>query len=43
MVFCLSKLSHDRLQRVHPDLVRVVEGAIQITTQDFRSRNPAHT
>jgi peptidoglycan LD-endopeptidase CwlK len=32
----LSKLSRDRLQGVHPDLVRVVERAIQITTQDFR-------
>ena len=25
MAFCLSKLSRDRLQGVHPDLVRVVE------------------
>ena len=33
---CLSKLSRDRLLGVHPDLVRVVERAIQITTQDFR-------
>jgi hypothetical protein len=32
----LSKLSRDRLQAVHPDLVRVVERAIQITTQNFR-------
>jgi peptidoglycan LD-endopeptidase CwlK len=36
MAFCLSKLSRDRLQSVPSDLVRVVERAIQITTQDFR-------
>ena len=30
MAFCLSKLSRDRLQGVRPDLVRVVERAIQI-------------
>ena len=36
MAFCLSKLSRDRLQGVHPDLVSVVERAIQITTQYFR-------
>jgi hypothetical protein len=35
MVLRLSKLSRDRLQGVHPDLVRVVERAIRIT-QDFR-------
>jgi peptidoglycan LD-endopeptidase CwlK len=36
MAFCLSKLSRDRLRGVRSDLVRVVERAIQITTQDFR-------
>jgi peptidoglycan L-alanyl-D-glutamate endopeptidase CwlK len=36
MAFRLSKLSRDRLQGVHPDLVRVVERSIQITTEDFR-------
>ena len=36
MAFSLSKLSPDRLQGVHPDLVGMVERAIQITTQDFR-------
>ena len=36
MALCLSKLSRDRLQGVHSDLVRVVERAIQIATQDFR-------
>ena len=36
MAFGLSKLSRDRPHGVHPDLVRVVECAIQITTQDFR-------
>jgi hypothetical protein len=30
----LSKLSRDRLQGVHPDLVRVVERTIQITLED---------
>jgi hypothetical protein len=33
---CLSKLARDRLQGLHPDLVRVVERAIQFTIQDFR-------
>jgi peptidoglycan L-alanyl-D-glutamate endopeptidase CwlK len=43
MAFRLSKLSRDRLQGVHPDLVRVVERAIQITTQDFPGPGrPAH-
>ena len=36
MAFSLSKLSRDRPHGVHPDLVRVVERAIQITTQVFR-------
>ena len=36
MAFCLSNLSRDRPYGVHPDLVSVVERAIQITTQDFR-------
>ena len=35
MAFCLSKLSRDRPHGVHPDLVRVVERAIQITPQDL--------
>jgi hypothetical protein len=35
MAFCLSKLSRDRPHGVHPDLVRVVERAIQIPTQDL--------
>src|SRR5918995_7391971 len=43
MAFCLSKLSSDRLQGVHPDLVRVVERAIQITTQDFRVQEGLRT
>jgi hypothetical protein len=38
MAFCLSKLARDRLQGMLPDLVRVVERAMQITTQDRRSR-----
>ena len=33
---CIGRPSRDRPQGVHPDLVRVVERAIQITTQDFR-------
>jgi hypothetical protein len=33
---CLSKLARDRLEGVRSDLVRAVERAIQITTQDFR-------
>ena len=42
MAFCLSKLSRDRLQGVHPDLVRVVERAIQrrLTTSGFRKACP---
>jgi peptidoglycan LD-endopeptidase CwlK len=39
----LSKLSRDRLQGVHADLVRVVERAIQITTQDFRVQEGLRT
>ena len=31
VAFSLSKLSRDRLQSVHPDLVRVVARAIQVT------------
>jgi hypothetical protein len=34
MAFCLSKLPPHRRQGVHPALVRLVERAIQITTQD---------
>ncbi|WP_223621168.1 M15 family metallopeptidase [Lysobacter sp. ESA13C] len=33
--FYLSKRSKDNLQGVHPDLVRVVERAIQLTKVDF--------
>lgn len=35
MTFKLSKRSRDNLQGVHPDLVRVVERAIEITEVDF--------
>lgn len=35
MTFKLSKRSRDRLVGVHPDLVRVVETAITMTTVDF--------
>lgn len=35
MTFTLSKRSRDRLVGVHPDLVRVVEAAITLTTVDF--------
>jgi peptidoglycan L-alanyl-D-glutamate endopeptidase CwlK len=34
-VFKLGKRSIERLQGVHPDLVRVVERAIDLTTVDF--------
>ena len=34
-MFVLGKRSRDKLKGVHPDLVRVVERAIQITKQDF--------
>lgn len=34
-MFKLSKRSRDSLQGVHPDLVRVVERAIQLTEVDF--------
>jgi hypothetical protein len=40
MAFRLSKLSLDRLQGVHRDLVRTVKRAVQITTQDFRVQDP---
>ena len=43
MAFCLSKLSRDRPHGVHPDLVRVVERAIPITTQDFRVQEGLRT
>lgn len=36
MSFSLSPLSRAKLKGVHPDLVRVVERAIQITDIDFR-------
>lgn len=35
MTFKLSKRSRDSLQGVHPDLVRVIERAIQLTEVDF--------
>jgi peptidoglycan L-alanyl-D-glutamate endopeptidase CwlK len=35
MIYQLSKRSKDRLSGVHPDLVRVVEKAIEITDMDF--------
>jgi len=35
MTFSLSQKSKDRLSGVHPDLVKVVNHAIQITTCDF--------
>lgn len=31
----LSKMSKDRLEGLHPDLVKVIERAIQLTNQDF--------
>lgn len=34
-MFKLSQRSRDRLKGVHPDLVNVVEHAIEITTVDF--------
>lgn len=35
MMYNLSKKSRDRLAEVHPDLVKVVERAIEITEIDF--------
>ena len=35
MTYHLGKRSRSRLEGVHPDLVRVVERAIEITTVDF--------
>lgn len=35
MTFSLSQKSKDRLSGVHPDLVKVVQRAIDITTCDF--------
>jgi len=35
MTYILGKKSRDRLVGVHPDLVRVVQRAIEITTCDF--------
>ena len=34
-MFKLSQRSKDRLKGVHPDLIKVVEQAIEITTVDF--------
>jgi peptidoglycan L-alanyl-D-glutamate endopeptidase CwlK len=39
----LGKPPRDRLPGAHPDLVRVVERAIQITTQDFRVQEGPRT
>ncbi len=36
MTYALSKTSYSKLKGVHPDLVRVVERAIQISAVDFR-------
>lgn len=35
-MFVLSKASRDTMKGVHPDLVKVVERAIQLTTVDFK-------
>ena len=35
MTFSLSQKSKDRLSGVHPDLVKVVQRAIEVTTCDF--------
>ena len=35
MTFALGKKSRSKLEGVHPDLVRVIERAIQITKVDF--------
>jgi peptidoglycan L-alanyl-D-glutamate endopeptidase CwlK len=35
MTYALGTKSKSRLKGVHPDMVKVVERAIQITTQDF--------
>ena len=35
MVYVLGRRSRAELEGVHPDLVRVVERAIQVTSQDF--------
>lgn len=35
MTFSLSQKSKDRLSGVHPDLVKVVQRAVEITTCDF--------
>lgn len=43
MTFGLSKRSLSRLEGVHPDLVRVVKRAIQITAVDFTVTEGART
>lgn len=43
MTFRLSKLSLNRLNNVHPDLVKVVKRAIQISTVDFMVGEGART
>ena len=43
MAFSLSKLSRDRLPGMHTDLVRVVERANPITTQDLRVQEGLRT
>ncbi len=41
--YSLGKRSREHLAQVHPDLVKVVERAIQITTQDFAVIDGART
>lgn len=41
--FSLSKTSLTRLERVHPDLVKVVKRAIELTTNDFAVGEGART
>lgn len=36
MTYVLGKVSRQKLQGVHPDLVKVVERAIQLTKRDFK-------
>src|SRR5687767_9331297 len=42
-VFGLSARSRSNLRGVHPDLIKVVERAIQITTEDFRVQEGLRT
>lgn len=43
MGYALSSLSRRRLRGVHPDLVRVVERAIELTPVDFRIQEGLRT